>query len=136
MAGDWLASSRSYTGYYVSPEVNNWLGRRDLQLVLRDIKDLSMEEAFLRGWFESLVGLYYHGMVLSEAGLDLAGVKIQRTDSGLSLVRELFLKSTGNLLMLNGYLEVLDAVSMLSLHPNTETVFGRLEGYSAEKTLW
>jgi single-stranded-DNA-specific exonuclease RecJ len=118
-----------------SPEVNNWLGRRDLQLVLRDIKDLSMEEAFLRGWFESLVGLYYHGMVLSEAGLDLAGVKIQRTDSGLSLVRELFLKSTGNLLMLNGYLEVLDAVSMLSLHPNTETVFGRLEGYSAEKNL-
>ncbi|MDD3851931.1 MAG: single-stranded-DNA-specific exonuclease RecJ [Bacillota bacterium] len=116
-----------------SPRVNNWLGSKGLQLVLRDIKDLSKEETFLKGWYKSLMGMYDRDVALPEAGVILSDLEIQRVGCWLPLVRDLFSKSTGNLLLLNGYKGVLKAVSMLSMYPNTEVVFGRLEGYSEDK---
>lgn len=120
-----------------SPRVNSWLGKEELQLIVEDIKDISMEKTFINRWYTSLMTLEDRCAMPLEAvsgphNLGI-GLEAQRVNCGQSEIRDLFLSSTGNILLLNGYIKTLNVLSMLSLYTDTEICFGRLKGYSRDK---
>lgn len=116
-----------------SPSINRWLGKTELQLVLKDIRGISKEEAFLRGWYRSLKGLNDYNKALCKSMARQPRLKVQNIKGNSTFLRDVFLNSTGNLLFLNGYERVLADVSALSLYPNTEVSFGCLKEYSEDK---
>jgi hypothetical protein len=116
-----------------TPQVNQWLGRENLQLAVKDIRDYSKEECFLKSWYESMLDLDRHGVLAPVAGFELSGVEKMESGCGYQVIRELLRKSTGNLVLVNGYSDVLDVLSMLLLYPNVEVQFGRLKNCCADK---
>ena len=116
-----------------TPQVNQWLGRENLQLAVKDIRDFSKEECFLKSWYESMLDLDRHGVLAPVAGFELSGVEKMESGCGYQVIRELLRKSTGNLVLVNGYSDVLDVLSMLLLYPNVEVQFGRIESCCADR---
>ena len=115
-----------------TPQVNKWLGRENLQLVVKDLRDLSKKEAFLKSWYKSMLDLNRHGALSQGKNIEPAGTDVIKTDCGYEILRDALNKSTGNLVLVNGYADVLDAFSILLLHPNVAVRFGSLGRYSAD----
>jgi single-stranded-DNA-specific exonuclease RecJ len=116
-----------------TPQVNQWLGRENLQLAVKDIRDFSKEECFLKSWYESMLDLDRHGVLAPAADFELSGIEKMESGCGYQVIRELFRESTGNLVLVNGYSDVLDVLSMLLLYPNVEVQFGRIESCCADR---
>lgn len=116
-----------------TPQVNQWLGRENLQLAVKDIRDFSKEECFLRVWYKSMLDLDRHGALVPAGDFELAGIEKIESGYGYQVLKELFGESTGNLVLVNGYSDILDVLSMLLLYPNVEVQFGRLEGCCADR---
>jgi single-stranded-DNA-specific exonuclease len=138
IAFGWKETGRPVAGERLdilfSPQVNHWLGKENLQLLLKDIKGQVDQGQFLIEWYDSILDLDDHGAFVPVTGLELPGcVKIQRTGDRYGLLTDLFNKSTGNILMVNGYRDVVDAISVLSPYPGVDVCFGRLGDYCAYK---
>ncbi|MGI6697440.1 MAG: DHHA1 domain-containing protein [Clostridia bacterium] len=116
-----------------TPQVNQWLGRESLQLAIKDIRDFSKEECFLRAWYKSILDLDRYGALVPTGDFELAGIEKMESGCGYQVLMELFRKSTGNLVLVNGYSDVLDVLSMLLLYPNVEVQFGRIESCCADR---
>lgn len=116
-----------------TPGVNSWLGRESLQLVVKDMKDLSWDEAFLRRWYISLEDLERHQALAPGADMVLSGADTVKTDCGFAYLKDVFENSVGNVVMVNGYADVLDAISALSVYPNVEVCFGSLKGFCQDR---
>ena len=116
-----------------TPQVDQWLGRENLQLEIKDIRDFSKEECFLRAWYKSMLDLDRYGALAPVGDFDLSGIEKIESGNGHQVLNELFGKTTGNLVLVNGYSDVLDVLSMLLLYPNVEVQFGRLESCCADR---
>jgi single-stranded-DNA-specific exonuclease RecJ len=116
-----------------TPQVNQWLGRENLQLAVKDIRDFSKDECFLRAWYKSMLDLDRYGVLAPAGDFELAGIEKIEAGYGYQVLKELFGRSTGNLVLVNGYSDVLDVLSMLLLFPNVEVRFGRLESCCADR---
>ncbi len=125
----WRNTDRPVSGQRLdvlfSPQINQWLGKEDLQLVIKDMKSLESQGDFLKSWYNSIMELDDHGTLAAEPGVELHDrIEIQKTDDSCKFLADQFNRSTGNVVLVNGYREVVDMVSMLGMYPNTEVHFG------------
>ena len=128
------AAANKGTDILFSPQVNKWLGRENLQLVIRDLRNIESQIEFLEKWYGSIKDLDAHEafMHANKPGLT-DNTDVQSIKDRWRFLSEVFSKPSGNILLVNGFSDVVKAISALSLQPDVEICFGRLGDYSNKR---
>ena len=128
------AAANKGTDILFSPKVNKWQGRENLQLVIKDIRDIEKQIGFLKGWYGSIKDLDADEafMQTNKSGLT-DNTDVQSIKDRWRFLSEVFSESSGNILLVNGFSDVVQAISALSLQPDVEVCFGRVGDYSNKK---
>lgn len=117
-----------------SPEINEWMDRKTLQLKIKDIKRIEEHPAFLSNIYSALNRIIERENQREETDISLMeGLEINEVDRSKKHLLDVFTRSYGNIVIVNALSGAVELISLLSLYTGTCLCFGRLEGYRQDK---
>lgn len=116
-----------------TPQVNRWMGRDSVQLVVKDIKRIDGSFVFLSHCNKGINKLMENESNNRVGQERLTGLEIIRVEDKVDFLINIFRASRGNILLTNSYRAAAEIISVLSLIPDAELHFSSIKEYDKNK---